>query len=74
MKEKGDNIRGWHSTFVSYPLPSFGGTPPILRETAKMQRDTQRMASYPLPSYGGTPPILRGEHHADSIQHGMSVK
>ena len=46
MKEKGDNIRSRHSTFVSYPLPS----------------------------YGGTPPILRGEHHADSIQHGMSVK
>ncbi len=31
MKEKGDNIRRRHSTFVSYPLPAKGGTPPILR-------------------------------------------
>ena len=49
----------------SYPLPSCGGTPPILRETAEMERKNQRMSSYPLPSYGGTPPILRGEHHAE---------
>ena len=74
MKEKGDNIRRRHSTFVSYPLPAKGGTPPILRETAKMQRDTQRMSSYPLPAKGGTPPILRGECHADNIQHCISAK
>ena len=69
MKEKGDNIRSRHSTFVSYPLSSCGGTPPILRETKEVQKKVQRKSSYPLPSYGGTPPIFELSPKSETINY-----